>query len=242
MTGWFTFRRMPGEGGGVRVRCHAAVPFGGTETSEDVVGADDGSRPARSHELRRAFNTPFWPHILASTSAGQEGLDFHSWCERIVHWDLPSNAIDLEQREGRISRFGGLVIRRALAEEVGESALRCTSEHGGSPWCHLESLAERGHCDRSGLSPWWLLKGAGIRRTVLALPQSRDIERFRRLQRQRLLYRLALGQPDQEDLVEMLSRADEGKIEVLVALTINLSPFFGRADELEISEDRVAAE
>ena len=40
----------------------------------------------------------------------------------------------------------------------------------------------------------------------------------------------------------MLSRADEGKIEVLVALTINLSPFFGRADELEISEDRVAAE
>ena len=37
--------------------------------------------------------------MLASTSIGQEGLDFHNYCRRIVHWNLPSNPIDLEQRE-----------------------------------------------------------------------------------------------------------------------------------------------
>lgn len=24
---------------------------------------------------------------------GQEGLDFHQWCRRIVHWDLPSDLL-----------------------------------------------------------------------------------------------------------------------------------------------------
>ena len=30
----------------------------------------------------------------------QEGLDFHNYCRRIVHWNLPSNPIDV----GRILR------------------------------------------------------------------------------------------------------------------------------------------
>ena len=34
----------------------------------------------RTDELRKAFNTPFWPYVLATTSVGQEGLDFHAWC------------------------------------------------------------------------------------------------------------------------------------------------------------------
>jgi len=36
-----------------------------------------------------------------TTSIGQEGLDFHYYCRKIVHWNLPSNPVDLEQREGR---------------------------------------------------------------------------------------------------------------------------------------------
>jgi len=28
-----------------------------------------------------------------------EGLDFHHYCHAIVHWNLPSNPVDLEQRE-----------------------------------------------------------------------------------------------------------------------------------------------
>ena len=60
-------------------------------------------KPARSDELRRAFNAPFWPYVLATTSAGQEGLDFHTWCSRVPHWDLCSSPLDLEQRRAWVN-------------------------------------------------------------------------------------------------------------------------------------------
>ncbi|WP_245500256.1 helicase C-terminal domain-containing protein, partial [Mesorhizobium sp. M4B.F.Ca.ET.089.01.1.1] len=92
----------------IRIRCHAAVPFGGTEAETHREGKDSDEPPAaRSEEIRSAFNTPFWPYIVATTSVGQEGLDFHSWCDRLGHWDLCSSPVDLEQREGRVRRFGG---------------------------------------------------------------------------------------------------------------------------------------
>ena len=40
-----------------------------------------------------------------------------------------------------------------------------------------------------------------------------------------LLYRLALGQPDQEDLVELLTHHDLETTRSLQALTLNLSAF-----------------
>lgn len=43
---------------------------------------------ARTGLVRTAFNSPFRPFVLASTSVGQEGLDFHPYCHRIVHWNL----------------------------------------------------------------------------------------------------------------------------------------------------------
>lgn len=30
--------------------------------------------------VRQAFNIPFWPHVLVTTSVGQKGLDFHRYC------------------------------------------------------------------------------------------------------------------------------------------------------------------
>jgi hypothetical protein len=68
-----------------------------------IARAADEQAP-RSDELRNAFNSPFWPHVLATTSVGQEGLDFHAWCSRILHWDLCPSPLELEQREGRIQR------------------------------------------------------------------------------------------------------------------------------------------
>ena len=43
--------------------------------------------------VRAAFNSPFRPFLLTSTSIGQEGLDFHPWCHRLVHWNLPGNPV-----------------------------------------------------------------------------------------------------------------------------------------------------
>ncbi len=66
--------------------------------------------------LRAAFNSPFPPYVLVSTSVGQEGLDFHRYCASVIHWSPPSSPSVLRQREGRVDRFQALQIRRALQQ------------------------------------------------------------------------------------------------------------------------------
>ena len=84
---------------------------------------DEEGGVARLGGVREAFNSPFRPFVLATTSVGQEGLDFHPYCYRVYHWNLPSNPVDLEQREGRVHRFKGHAIRLNLAERQ-TSAIR----------------------------------------------------------------------------------------------------------------------
>jgi phage-related protein len=52
--------------------------------------------------------------------------------------------------------------------------------------------------------------------------KSRDLARFDHLQRRRLLYRLALGQPNQEDLINHLARGSDQKIAELKARALDL--------------------
>src|SRR5207249_4343036 len=58
---------------------------------------DEGGEVTRADQVRDAFNSPFWPFVLATTSVGQEGLDFHPYCHAVVHWNLPANPVDLER-------------------------------------------------------------------------------------------------------------------------------------------------
>ena len=95
------------------MRAHYAVGFVNNE------GADNQKDANRKDSIRGAFNSPLKPFVLATTSIGQEGLDFHNYCRRIMHWNLPGNPIDLEQREGRINRFKCLAIRQNVAEKYG---------------------------------------------------------------------------------------------------------------------------
>ena len=92
-----------------------------------------------------------------------------------------------------------------------------------SPWGVLADQAERAFRDDPvGLTPWWLVEGARIRRLVFDVPLSEARARFEDLRQQRLLYRLTLGQPDQSDLVRALR--DRISPDDVVAATINLSP------------------
>jgi hypothetical protein len=79
------------------------------------------------------------------------------------------------------------------------------------------------------MSPWWQLDGATIHRYVFRLPMSRDIERFKTLQEQRLIYRLALGQPNSEDLVASLAMCSEETRRLLHSLVLNLSAYAKRS-------------
>lgn len=135
------------------MRCHVAMPFvEGRAAYAHEPGATESTEVPRirTDELRKAFNTPFWPYVLATTSVEQEGLDFHAWCDTIVHWDLCRNPVDLEQREGRIQRYGGLSIRRAIMCKLGAD-IRSERQAGESPWATIQRLAEQRLADESGL-------------------------------------------------------------------------------------------
>lgn len=203
------------------LRCHVAMPF----VQSRVQSLESGEKPIRTDEMRRAFNTPFWPYILATTSVGQEGLDFHAWCDTLVHWDLCRNPVDLEQREGRIQRFGGLSIRRAIASSLSEEAM-ANRVDGESPWTQIEAIANKKMSDPSGLAPWWVCKNGSVNRYVFDVPTSEQKHWLHWMKEQRLLYRLALGQPNQEDLVEILSSKVGMDPQSIRDAVVNLSPWF----------------
>jgi len=192
-----------------RLRAHAAVAFSGQEAE----GARSGSKMLRPSRLLAAFNSPFWPNVLISTSVGQEGLNFHVWCSRLVHWDVPRSHIDLEQREGRITRFGSHAVRRALGERYGTEALVLakTRHNFSSPWQLLEELvdkeysgSDRGDEIRPGLQPWWVTPGGEHERIVLAPSFSHEATRFERMLEELDLYRLGYGQPDPKKFIDRL--------------------------------------
>lgn len=179
----------------------------------------------RTENIRTAFNSPFRPFVLATTSIGQEGLDFHTYCRKIMHWNIPANPIDLEQREGRINRYLCHAIRQNLAE----------NEYGDAPfsdpiWPEVLQRAvvklKQGHSD---LIPFWCLPDnfpftRKIERIVPIYPYSQDLEKYNRLLEVLSLYRLTLGQPRQEDLLAAIKKSNLD-LEKLKKLYINLSPY-----------------
>ena len=113
--------------GDLRLRTSFALRYG------KVVG-DEDKAIARAGAVRKAFNSPYRPFVLASTSIGQEGLDFHPWCHAIVHWNLPGNPVDLEQREGRVHRYEGHAVRRNVAGAFGRAEVFRAGWRWGRLW------------------------------------------------------------------------------------------------------------
>jgi hypothetical protein len=204
----------------LRMRSLFAMRFGSEKSEDDKQAVRDGA-------VRSAFNSPFWPFVLASTSIGQEGLDFHWYCHAIVHWNLPSNPVDLEQREGRIHRFKGHAVRKNVATKYGSAALRSERADVWQEAFELASI-ERPERDR-GLVPYWLFPltdGAWIERLVPLYSLSREEMRYRDLQKQLGAYRLVFGQPRQDELLAyLLNRFDAQKLqEMTELLRVDLTP------------------
>lgn len=202
--------------GVLRIRTVMALRFGDASSEEQEVTQDG---------VRAAFNSPFRPFVLTSTSVGQEGLDFHPWCHRIVHWDLPGNPVDLEQREGRVHRYKGHAVRRNVAAQFGEQAIASWAS-GEDIWQEIFTLANATarEAGESDLIPFWIAPGPfRVQRNVPLLPYSREVDVFRRLKRQLAAYRVVFGQPRQEELMTLL---DESSLDLrqLGRWTIDLKP------------------
>lgn len=198
------------------MRKHFAVDFGSSKQTEKNVD--------HATNVLSAFNSPFRPFVLASTSVGQEGLDFHWYCRKIIHWNLPSNPQNMEQREGRINRYKCLSVRRNVAKLYQDIF----------KWNDMFSAASdelRG--SNSEMVPFWYLplndehfkdiETERIERIVPMYPMSEDEARYRRLIKVLFLYRLTMGQPRQEELIQML----DGKVsqQQIDKLIFDLCPF-----------------
>jgi uncharacterized membrane protein YkvA (DUF1232 family) len=230
---------------------HFALAFGDDSQVESETVGDFESRKS---DVRTAFNSPFWPFVLATTSVGQEGLDFHLYCKDIVHWNLPSNPVDLEQREGRLNRYNCYSIREMISRDYplsstgGYNRLRTApsqleyedSISRGLPWQWIfDSIEAQPMSDQSfkqGLYPHWIYvpregKLEILRRHLLFYSNSKDSLKYKRLKRDLALYRLVFGQPRQEDIVRKIRErlgddVDEKLLhEYLPIYMINLSPF-----------------
>ncbi|NVM96174.1 C-terminal helicase domain-containing protein [Arthrobacter wenxiniae] len=189
----------PGEADrGLAMGTRFAVRYGGGR-SEDGGGV-------RMSDVRTAFNSPFWPFVLTSTSVGQEGIDFHWWSHSVIHWNVPTNPVDFEQREGRVHRYMGHAVRKNVAaahwQEVLSAGVR-------NPWEALFKRAEAAAASRPQavreFAPYWIHPGEHrIERRLLDHPLSRDVPRTQRMLSGLAEYRLALGQARQDDLLETL--------------------------------------
>jgi hypothetical protein len=167
-------------------------------------GRRQNQEDARQPEIRRAFNSPFWPFILATTSVGQEGIDFHWWSHAVVHWNTPANPVDFEQREGRVNRYAGHAIRRNIAHRHGTAVL---SRGEPNPWRTAYEVAAGEDAGFGEFAPHWVYLGpARVQRHLAFYPLSVDAARLDRLKNDLALYRLTFGQPRQEDMLELLRR------------------------------------
>uniref|UniRef100_UPI0021C0E88F DISARM system SNF2-like helicase DrmD n=1 Tax=Frankia gtarii TaxID=2950102 RepID=UPI0021C0E88F len=76
----------------------------------DRLGLLHGGLPTDEREqLRLAFQAEPGEHpmrILLATDAASEGIDLQNQCHRLVNYDIPFNPNKLEQRIGRIDRYG----------------------------------------------------------------------------------------------------------------------------------------
>ena len=209
-----------------KIRCRYSLRFADLKDDSDAV-------LQRAGVVREAFNSPFRPFILATTSVGQEGLDFHSYCHRVWHWNLPRNPVDMEQREGRVNRYKGHAVRKNVARSVGLKGLSENWNKRGDPWEQLFNIARRRliHAGRyeSDLMPYWIFEEvenpARVERLVPLPPFSSENARFKALKRSLAIYRLAFGQPRQEDLIEYLTEANAAyDARSLREMQLNLAP------------------
>lgn len=146
-----------------------------------------------------------------------------------MHWNLPSNPIDLEQREGRINRFKCLAIRQNIAEMFKDK-----SDFKGKDICKelWEEAKNTLNPDgkKSDLIPYWCLgpdQKIKIERIVPMYPVSKDKSNYARLIKILSLYRLTLGQARQEELLDYIFTeiTDKDEQKQLKEMFINLSPF-----------------
>lgn len=185
-----------------------------------------GPKGRHLNPLLTAFNSPFPPFVLTTTSTGQEGLDMHRYCRRLVHWNIPSSPLALEQREGRVDRYLSLGVRTNIAKLNFPHVELNATHPPAHPWQLLVAAAkaQTTGCG-SILAPLWHFgEGQPIKAIAVNIPFSREETAWERLLEEASWYRLVLGQPDPHALLNRLSNGSESNRREIVGVRLDLSP------------------
>lgn len=187
--------------------------------------------------LQQAFNSPFAPFVFATTSLGQEGLDFHYYADNIVHWKLPSNPIDFEQREGRINRYHCLAIRKKVIEWWRDTENSKNEADIYSIFTDafkeaksiIDENSEQSSIKKCEMIPDWILMNkdksecANIRRIVPYFYLSKIAKEYNQNLRVLQLYRTVIGQGNPKEIMErLLSSNKPGEVKDLF---VDFSPY-----------------
>ncbi len=182
------------------VKCHYAERFNADYTD---TGRSETTPSGQIHfkNCHNAFNSPFWPMILCTTSANQEGYDLDRYCCRIMHYSLPKSTMAFEQRDGRIDRRLSLLARRRMVHLDKINGLK-----------HLEwdeVFGQEQYQGESGMSPFWTQMGyletckeknvdpIKLERIVPYFPMTPEFTYYRRLLEQKNKYRGKFGMPNE---------------------------------------------
>lgn len=205
------------------------------------VSSDNSDKDFSS--IRKAFNSPFAPFVFSTTSIGQEGLDFHCYADRIVHWNLPANPVDMEQREGRINRYNCLAIRKKLIKWYGKKVQNNIHEmfENAVQEANIKLETEQDKADdlkHCGMIPNWILlkkdssaqeiELASIKRVIPYFYTSEELEKYNKAVKVLQLYRTVMGQANPDEAMEKLieeKRISGDQNNMLQELSVDFSPY-----------------
>lgn len=167
-------------------------------------------RDERGQRMRE-FRNDSHIRVMVSTEVGSEGLDFQ-FCHHLVNYDLPWNPMVVEQRIGRIDRFG---------QE--------------SDVVYIHNLVVNGTVEDRILLK--LYERIGIFRESIGDLEAVLGETISDLQRDYISGKLTAEEADQR--VEQAARAIERRREDLKRLEKNVGELFGHEDYIRGEMDRV---
>ncbi|MGH3785212.1 MAG: DISARM system SNF2-like helicase DrmD [Pseudonocardiaceae bacterium] len=108
----------------------------------DVLATIQGSTPAeKREEIRAQFTehpTKYAVRVLIATDSAGEGIDLQTHCHRLVNFDIPFNPSRLEQRIGRIDRYG-----QQETPEISHFAPESTSTTYAADMDFMRRIAEK---------------------------------------------------------------------------------------------------
>ena len=191
----------------------------------DALLLSEHSDLAHTDAVLSRFAVPGVAAVLILDRSGEEGLNL-SYADAIIHLDLPFSAARLEQRIGRLDRFG-------RAKDVIRHRVLLPSDEEASPWAAWQRLLAEGmliyNCSISDvqflleeieaqIAREFLRQGAAAVEALIPEVRTRIASERHAQHEQSALDRIALAEEPAEALIEAINdaEAEEDAIEAAI--------------------------